>query len=59
MTYLFKDFYKEIIVRNPKKLGYSGLRGLGGLGLGGTGGLWLRVLAVRGFVLFFRAWKGS
>ena len=26
ITYLFQDLYKEIIVRNPKKVGYSGLR---------------------------------
>ena len=26
IPYLFKDLYKEIIKRNPKKVGYSGLR---------------------------------
>ena len=26
ITYLFKDLYKETIIRNPKKAGYSGLR---------------------------------
>ena len=25
-VYLFKDLYKEIIIRNPKKVGSSGLR---------------------------------
>ena len=25
-TYLFKDLYKEIIIRNPKKEGFIGLR---------------------------------
>ena len=26
ITYLFKGLYKEIIIRNPKKVGYSGSR---------------------------------
>ena len=26
ITHLFKDSYKEIIIRNPKRVGYSGLR---------------------------------
>ena len=26
LSYLFTDLYKEIVIRSPKKVGYSGLR---------------------------------
>ena len=41
ITYLSKDLHKEIIVRNPKKVGYSGLRYGLNFGVFGSVASWL------------------